>query len=384
MAVNACSPPENKDKKLPDGSVPGHMCPHLMMGHPQMLKAVQDDNLSPNYNYAVGGFDEGDLGQCYEMKFNDGIRKPLIVQTFNLGAQSGGKPNIDLYMPGGGFGAFNSCFNYEKPVAGQTQTGNFAYQKYPGEGKNATGGGIVTNEQMSHQGGIRGGPKGANNVRVLHSESDCDNLFWKTGAPGYDKDITSACKWVYRNNYHYNSNMGGSAIENPSAEHNDNTKVRPVKCPKNFTKITGLRRTEEQDADFPDVMTPAKDNEWKEVSTTTMEDCCKASATMASNVKISDKDYNAMYSCNARGEILMRTKQEEQDRDGFCCTYIDTKGKNLTLYDTCSNCPAGNRDKAAWCNTSSYPAVRKSNPNSENAKKFYSDDLKPRCIGFNN
>ena len=117
FSVNACIPPETEGKVSPPGMPLGHMCPHLMLGHPVMLQAAKDDKLDSDYAYAVVGFDGGQCGECFEIQFDPNDpwkRKPLIAQVFN--SQAGGETNLDIYMPAGGFGAFNSCFEYTAPV----------------------------------------------------------------------------------------------------------------------------------------------------------------------------------------------------------------------------------------------------------------------------
>ena len=140
---NACVPPESssKNSKMNNetcGSTKAypyiHMCPRMMLGSDIMLKAQQEDlktnsNLT-NYNYAVAGHDRIDksianldpetsgetCGQCYELIFEDDAQmNPLIVQAFNTDAPSGTNViNYDLYMPVGGYGAFNSVIDDKK------------------------------------------------------------------------------------------------------------------------------------------------------------------------------------------------------------------------------------------------------------------------------
>ena len=376
FSVNACIPPETEGKVSPPGIALGHMCPHLMLGHPVMLQAAKDDKLDSDYAYAVVGFDGGQCGECFEIQFDPNDpwkRKSLIAQVFN--SQAGGETNLDIYMPAGGFGAFNSCFEYSKNVDdNQSKSGDFAYIKYPGskEDENTTGDNFVSTNDMWYEGGIRGGDKKVEkykNIYKINDRSQCDGLFKKPGTSDkVEKDITSACKWVFDNNYHYNS---GDAMGIEGTQ----TKVKKIKCPLNLMKITGLHRNPTVDKDLPEA--GEEKGEWLEnLTTTTMEDCCMPTCSRSNNVKDADSEYNAMYTCDKYGDII--TKDPEKDNI-FCCNY----SKSPNLYNACETCDQKTSPTDFWClTTKNYLSVYKDDPESENARLPASDQNKARCIGF--
>lgn len=297
--VNACMPPESSTKKNVKDYSYGHMCSHLMLGHPIMLQAAKDDGLQKmGYNYATVGHDppqdvKTNCGECYEVHFeNDPFkRKPLVVQVNN--SQAGGNTNMDIYMPGGGFGAFNSCYDYsyiDNPPSGQTKSGSFSYTNYPGPP-------LLTKNDMWYNGGIRGGKLKIDKYKQfykLKNEDDCDKLFKKPGDKNFNNDITSACKWVFNNNYHYNG--GGLGIDG-------NVKTQQVQCPKNLMKVTGLHRDDKVDSKLPKV--GENGGKWKYITITTMEDCCQPTCSRSSNVINAKDKYDAMYTCNKYGKIYM-------------------------------------------------------------------------------
>ena len=278
-------------------------------------------------------------------------------------------------MPAGGFGAFNSCFEYSKNVDdNQSKSGDFAYIKYPGskEDENTTGDNFVSTNDMWYEGGIRGGDKKVEkykNIYKINDRSQCDGLFKKPGTSDkVEKDITSACKWVFDNNYHYNS---GDAMGIEGTQ----TKVKKIKCPLNLMKITGLHRNPTVDKDLPEA--GEEKGEWLEnLTTTTMEDCCMPTCSRSNNVKDADSEYNAMYTCDKYGDII--TKDPEKDNI-FCCNY----SKSPNLYNACETCDQKTSPTDFWClTTKNYLSVYKDDPESENARLPASDQNKARCIGF--
>lgn len=64
---------------------------------------------------------KGVCGTCYELHFSDESRKLLIADNYNSAA--GGMYNWDVYMAGGGCGAFNACFYNAGPkIDGTVET----------------------------------------------------------------------------------------------------------------------------------------------------------------------------------------------------------------------------------------------------------------------
>lgn len=315
---NACVPPEGPSKKYCDKSCDSteatpyiHMCPRMMLGSPLMIQAQQlDAKQNPNikkYNYAVVGHDlnkeldpgtpEETCGQCYEIIFKDPNVAPLIAQAFNTAATGPQKINFDIYMPVGGYGAFNSIIN-DSNFTHTTKTKSFAYKAQPtisGYSYGALGGGLRGSLLYSNQEAPDGNgcSDKVNNYCITKDDykEKCQEI--KGNDSNQTKLVQSACEWVFNNNYHWNH-----LVE----------KVRRVQCPENLSKVTGLKRL---DTSLP--IPGEGDNGWITASssltigTTTMEDGCKPTCSNIYAVKGStlDTNYNVMYSCDKNGNVFV-------------------------------------------------------------------------------
>ena len=278
-----------------------HMCPRMLMGSKPMLDAqILDTKENPNlknFNYGLVGHDAVGLsletvdkglnektacGQCYEIHFKelksdnnepikefnvvDGIiqipenekdcpsasadkksgkLKPLIVQSFNTAAPSGGNYiNFDLYMPMGGYGAFNSIYN-DETFNNTTRSGSFLYSGQSiinGKSMGSMGGGlrgsmcVTKNKQISSDNDKMPVGNGCFTNGINHCANDDpndENYYIKQCEKiiGNNEQMTKvsqdSCKWIYKNQYHWNLHI---------------EKVRRVQCPLNLTKVTGLKR----------------------------------------------------------------------------------------------------------------------------------------------
>ena len=282
-------------------------------------------------------------GQCYEFDFKDD-RKNVVAQLFNTSA--GGVGNFDIYMAAGGYGAFNACTGTAAfPSLKDSDTENTAftnaatvYTTYPSDEdmssfenvcskRQAWGGGltgpspsVLTKTQAQKWKRPRGTLGEADDAFscatencidsstgcsecCVSDETICDNI----EADGAEQQMNAraSCKFAFENGYHGNANL---------------TRVRRVQCPENLQNATGLKLN-------PDLTLPVVGNDedstrgWVDevdvsvlddncsngcpFTVTTMEDCCHASCQFANNVNDAQDKYDAMYTCDNLGAIMM-------------------------------------------------------------------------------
>lgn len=125
--------------------------------------------------------------------------------------------------------------------------------------------------------------------------------------------VRDACQWVFKNNYHWNNGI---------------KQVRRVQCPKNLMLVTGLKRFDtslpivgdDKDKDrgwIYSTEVPNPENKTWTIGNTTMEDGCKPTCSndfdvtqveFAPGKTDLDPNYNAMYSCDYKGNIIIDDK----------------------------------------------------------------------------
>lgn len=435
VSLNACVPPETEGKCLKNGQEPVHICTMQTLGSKQMQNAAINASPDSSGNdsthvFGIVGFDgsstfgeissTGEItscGNCYEIcfapyfnsvnsqesageengesnnsngiissatmnvsnaqkdyrsnlnEYNGKYGRNMIVQNFNKDA--GGSYSMDIFMPAGGFGAYNSCVTNGADASGcggddfdgttTTKISDFVYTNYPTVGQGWSG-------------GIRGGAAGGGPDEPVDTmtESDiynyCDSI-QSNGGTDVDALVVEACKWVYDNNYHYNGY--GMAI-------------RRVQCPKDLSYVTGCSKnnanypefTDGNNSPFTDLGTTGttgsysfnwsgnntdSDNGWRIIDidsgnrfkTTTMQDCCQPSCTRASNFydetgdEFYDENNKYFYGCNKYDQILgeidggFPTDRINQDVcDGSwqdCSTVVDTIPDCTNSADTSTN-----------------------------------------------
>jgi hypothetical protein len=243
---NAC---ENAPSK--DGTV-GFACSRYMLFSPMMLQAAKDDGAkngwdgsNPPFHYAVvghdtntGGIDKGMTGnqpccECYQLifdqPFNEGGAqsnqasppKPLIVQTFNLGATT---DSFDIYMGTGGFGAFNGCMDGTI----KSSAGYALYDAYPADGQPGDGGVKyrrydecrTANEKITTDAAI--------------SSAACQDKI--AGLCRQVKSSKSAELASTTQDSCIRSNQVGTAYHQNWAVY-----AKRVECPENLTRVTGMQ-----------------------------------------------------------------------------------------------------------------------------------------------
>ena len=305
-SCNACSPPEDQNKKTCDpdtfltmGYCPqgteinckdlpqdlssgktltyGHACPHMMMGSSAMIAAAEKDGLGEKYMYAVVGHDinssfppdanlsilEG-CGQCYELEFHDD-RPSIIAQNFNTAAPGPNDVNFDLYMAVGGYGAFNSCFpdrNTNLDEHDQTVFGTKVYKQYPGDDNpvpaktiDETTGLLVDTQIMTQEvwsnGGLRGSPEMNDPRKAQEMQNNESGGPWITDDAvceqliGVSDTVTRFARESCRATFQSGVHFNGNSDKMGLK------RVRRTNCPANLQHVTGLRRN--PDPSLPNV-----------------------------------------------------------------------------------------------------------------------------------
>jgi chitodextrinase len=305
--ANACSPPEDPQK----GSLPmTFACPRFMTFSDEMVQAAKDDwGDSQPFVYGVvghdsdiGGIDVGESSccQCYQLVFEAGepaisktdpvaIPRSMIVQSFNTAA--GGGKNFDIYMGGGGFGAFNACIPGTYDGTLTTTFGHFMYSAFPSQFP--TNGGIkaVNLDQCKANSAVS-----ATSLASASCQDQISQLCSNTAAPS--SAVAAAT-------------MHSCAQTNaPDSFYHQNWKVRAkrVECPVALTRVTGCRLASQglPQAD-PKAQTAATAGSGFATgyTTTTMQDCCKPSCAWSNQVAGAGLTpvgkWGAFYSCDQNG-----------------------------------------------------------------------------------
>ncbi len=322
--INACLESE-AEKPFADVTF---ICPRFMQFSPEMEQAAQDDGLA-QFNYAIvghdadtGGIDGEDQStccQCYQLVFaypspdNDSqvladpndkdnpvsaipLPPPLVVQSFNTAATP---HSFDIYMGAGGLGANNACAPQLQPAA---RSGQYLYTSYPQVGQPSGGG-----------------------VKPVTHFSECKTeIQWVTydslSSPACSASVNEACNQIESDISGLTEQARDSCLKStdPDAYYHLNWSVyaKKVECPSHLTRVTGCKlapqglppvdtkvTTADQAAADPTFFSQSTKGTMYE--TTTMEDCCRPSCASKDWIEgrglVSDEEYNAFYSCDARG-----------------------------------------------------------------------------------
>jgi hypothetical protein len=270
----------------------GYACPHMMMFSSDMILASIHDGINKYFWYAMGGSSNDDeCGKCYQIKLHDAERvwspslskKDVIVQIFNSGFDVM-EGQFDLYMGAGGFGYFTSCNNdcqSQYCQGGPCRKGLYdtSFENWNQAHYN--------DPNQCYSGGI----KWLNETDNLYISSLCRNLI--QSIDNY-KDLALYESCYYSNLFLYHQNFV-------------NIDYTRVKCPDGITKLSGLKRKD--DDNFPE---PHLENvlngkcqgsrEQGRYCITTMQDCCKPSCSW-SNKGFPDDKWSKMDTCDENGFI---------------------------------------------------------------------------------
>ena len=305
--ANACQPPEAAEK----GNLPmTFACPRFMQYSDEMVQAAKDDWGEPApFVYGVVGHDEDtggiDVGtstccQCYQLVFESGemaisktepvaIPKPMIVQSFNTAA--GGPKNFDIFMGGGGFGAFNACVPGTYAGAQTTNFGHFMYTAFP--------------SQFSTDGGIKA--VNLDECKVISTVTATS-----LGSPSCQDRVGQLCSNTAAASSKVANETVSSCIQTnlPGSFYHQNWHVRAkrIECPAALTRVTGCQLAPQglPKADPKAQTVATADSSFGTgYSTTTMQDCCKPSCAWSNQVAGDGLTpvgkWGAFYSCDQNG-----------------------------------------------------------------------------------
>lgn len=288
----------------PDGA--GFMWPGLMLGSSEMRVAAASDGYEGAY--AVVTFDELPLGTCIEISNADAAafpRAPILkAQVFNTAADA-----VDVYMAGGGLGAFNGC----SAAGGQTReprapfyrkyptSANLAFLSYLKDLGYADDALAQMDSVITWSGGIRGGATYAACVKAGGSRGACAPVGNGCGGGGglCVEDAETACTLAFEGQSEYTTTK---AVESCTFafEHdlhwNRPVTVEVVACPHGLTALTGLVPTEASNRNVV--------SRTFATHVTTMEDCSLPSASRFGNTASEgawEEGHDAMYASNLLG-----------------------------------------------------------------------------------
>lgn len=346
------------DSSFPYGSAPeGDVCvstdyyatPETMLGSWAMQKAVSSDVssqlISPlfttsNTVYAVGTAAIGDKlglsncsggcdqinGFCFALKFNTKTNYPyMIFQSVNIAAASN---TFDIYLPGGGNGAFtDQC----KKFWG-TSTIDWA-----------------------------------KNIENTQPAGSCTGYF------GDYSDIKSTYSVTYDGSTHTALDtlknactFSSSEVTGFNTQNFTNVTVVPITCPTSITQISGIRLastvTKIGNYDLVDVTKVSEENfadsTIKDITTTQMQDCKTPSSGYCGKGSTTVTNYQASISANMTTPILTGSStpttnycsQNPSSTESFCSwNNGETKGDDYCNYskEQCYKCDITLQQE--WC-----------------------------------
>jgi hypothetical protein len=267
---------------------PGFACPHQMLLSPDMkFAAIADGNDWAHYGM-VGAAGDQQCGKCYQLQYvapsNDheyaagfGVTagglppRPLVVQVGNSGGDVK-QGQFDVYMGAGGFGWYNAvssdCATQEPPCGGgvcsTNQFGGSSEDFMLGYG--CYGGGIAMDHLVD---------------KNISPEDACAAAF--PGTEWSAQVARQSCVEGVRAKYHWGWDVA----------------YKEVDCPENLTRLTGMRRSDNEGLPppSPDLLAGDAANG----NTTTMQDGCKPSCAWSGKVKTIEGNWKCISSCGKDG-----------------------------------------------------------------------------------
>jgi len=318
---NACENAPSKDSK-----VQGFACSRYMLFSPQMVQAAKDDGAkngwdasAPPFLYGVvghdtntDGIDKGMTGfqpccECYQLvfdqPFNEGgsqsnqapAPKPMVVQTFNIGATT---DSFDIYMGAGGFGAFNGCMDGTI----KSSAGNALYDAYPADGQPGDGG-----VKFRRYDECRSAGEKITTADAISSSACQDKI---AGLCSQVKSTKSAQLASTTQASCIKSNQVGTLYHQNWAVY-----AKRVECPDNLTRVTGCKLATETGLAKVDAKVTTVDQAkaagfLSGYHTTTMQDCCKPACGWVEKVagnegqKKADVQFTNFYTCDGSDKPL--------------------------------------------------------------------------------
>jgi hypothetical protein len=297
-----------------------------MLFSPQMVQAAQDDGAkngwdasTPPFLYGVVGHDTNTAGidkgmtgnqpccECYQLifdqPFNEGgaqnnqapAPKPMVVQTFNIGATT---DSFDIYMGAGGFGAFNGCMDGTI----KSSAGYALYDAYPADGQPGNGGVKFRSYDECRTAGEK-----ITTADAISSSACQDKI---AGLCSQVKSSKSSQLASTTRDSCLKSNQVGTLYHQNWAVY-----AKRVECPENLTRVTGCKLAAETGLAKVDAKVTTLDQAkaagfLSGYHTTTMQDCCKPACGWVEKVggnegqKKSDPQFTNFYTCDGSDQPL--------------------------------------------------------------------------------
>lgn len=283
-----------------------------MLGSSEMVAAAAADGYSGAYGVVT--YDNLDVGTCVEITNTDSTNFPLAptltAQIFNTEASV-----VDVYMAGGGLGAYNGC-----SAAGSETSDPVSpfYSAYPTssntdflsylEGLGYSSASTQIDSVITSAGGVRGGATYAACVASAASGGSSRADAQASCAPGGNgcggsdglciEDAATACALAFAGQSDYTTTKAVESCKfafDYDLHWNRDVTVEVVACPAGLTALTGLVPSDPSDFTSQTFTT----------TTTTMEDCSLPTACRSSNTAGTGTswmtEYDAMYSSNLAG-----------------------------------------------------------------------------------
>lgn len=248
----------------------GYACPHMMMFSPDMIFASMYDGLYDQFFYATAGTsNDDDCGKCFQVRlydaervWNDSLSKRhLIVQSINSGfdVMSG---QFDIFMGAGGFGYFTACNNdcQTKFCQGGSCSESLYSSSFDDWNRPH-----FQDPNPCYSGGI----KWLDETPSERIKESCLGLT--------NSDVTEYKNYVL---------VRSCFLSNTLLYHQNfvNTDYLRIRCPDGLTRLTGLKRNDEENLPsphlenvFPSSCKGSREN--GHYCATTMQDCCKPSCS---------------------------------------------------------------------------------------------------------
>lgn len=269
----------------------GYACPHMMMFSPDMLLASMYDGIYDSFFYATAGSStDNDCGMCYQVRpydaervWNDSLSKRhVIVQIINSGfdVMSG---QMDLFMGAGGFGYFTACnsdcqtrYCQGGACSGSMYSSSFDDWNRP----------HYQDPNPCYSGGI----KWLDETPVDRIQELCLGL--TNGDVKEYKNYVLIRSCFLSNQLLYHQNFL-------------NTDYMRVKCPDGLTRLTGMKRNDDENFPLPhleNVLTNTcrGSRENGRYCVTSMQDCCKPSCSWSGKGS-SDPKWSKIDTCDITG-----------------------------------------------------------------------------------
>lgn len=279
------SPCGNGGSTPPGGGQLGYACPHLLLYSTDTLLAARYDNLADSFLYGVcGGNTEQECGRCYQVEPTGGevslsttpsVQLLLQVVSADFDVLPG---RFRVLVGGGGFEIFTAC-------------NSDCQDRYCGGGPCVQGMYDGDFDTWNRGQGCHGSGESLLNKSYSETLASCKRL--GGGLSGYKEEaLWQSCT---------ESSIGYFQQRFLS------TRSLPVKCPEGLVRLTGLRRTDEDNLPEPHPQNQFATScqgsvELDYYCLTTIHDCCMPSCYW-NNKGYPDRTWARVDTCRSDGTI---------------------------------------------------------------------------------